>query len=97
MKVWQIVLALLLLQPATCGAEVILVARLFADAHASETFLLVDDTRKINESKGIELVSKDGRYKERHGIQHLLDGRYIHLTGRLARDFISGARIYQVE
>ena len=77
------------------NGESVYVSRLFADCYQYEDFILVDDTSKVDELKRVVIISRDGRYREEHGIKHVYDGRAIYLTERLRSDFYSGARIYQ--
>jgi hypothetical protein len=88
-------LFLFLCSLVAANGESVYLTRLFADCNRTETFVLVDDTSKVNELKPILIISRDGKYREVHGIRHVYDGRYIHLTERLLADFLSGARIYQ--
>ncbi len=94
----KLVLSLLLLSgslAAVVNGESVYVTRLFTDSYGYEDFILVDDTSKIDELKRIVIISRDGAYREEHGIKHIYDGRSIYLTEKLGADFYSGARIYQ--
>lgn len=79
------------------AAEVLQVGQLLSDALKDETMLVVDGAGKIDPLRPIDMVSRDGAYREHHAVRHVVDGRYVHLTEPLRHPFLSGARLYQTE